>query len=156
MALETAIANREAQQSIADKALEVALKNSEAMQKIREDDLRFQTTFQSTSIAIRMEYERKLYKAAQDGARERLALQKAHGKITNKEYQTALNAMTRSDKQFYENQAKQLNDYLAGVRANILAVASGGTVDMQIAQVTQKYQDAMKELQLPIWLSRLQ
>jgi hypothetical protein len=157
LALETAIANREAQQSIADKALEaqqsiadkaleVALKNSEAMQKIREDDLRFQTTFQSTSIAIRMEYERKLYKAAQDGARERLALQKAHGKITNKEYQTALNAMARSDKQFYENQAKQLNDYLAGVRANILAVASGGTVDMQIAQVTQKYQDAMKEL----------
>lgn len=54
--------------------------------------------------------------------------------------------MARSDKQFYENQAKQLNDYLAGVRANILAVASGGTVDMQIAQVTQKYQDAMKEL----------
>jgi uncharacterized membrane protein len=146
LALETAIANREAQQAIADKALEVALKNSEAMQKIREDDLRFQTTFQSTSIAIRMEYERKLYKAAQDGARERLALQKAHGKITNKEYQTALNAMARSDKQFYENQAKQLNDYLAGVRANILAVASGGTVDMQIAQVTQKYQDAMKEL----------
>jgi hypothetical protein len=157
LALETAIAKREAQQSIADKALEaqqsiadkaleVALKNSEAMQKIREDDLRFQTTFQSTSIAIRMEYERKLYKAAQDGARERLALQKAHGKITNKEYQTALNAMARSDKQFYENQAKQLNDYLAGVRANILAVASGGTVDMQIAQVTQKYQDAMKEL----------
>lgn len=146
LALETAIANREARQSIADKALEVALKNSEAMQKIREDDLRFQTTFQSTSIAIRMEYERKLYKAAQDGARERLALQKAHGKITNKEYQTALNAMARSDKQFYENQAKQLNDYLAGVRANILAVASGGTVDMQIAQVTQKYQDAMKEL----------
>lgn len=146
LALETAIANREAQQAIADKALEVALKNSEAMQKIREDDLRFQTTFQSTSIAIRMEYEGKLYKAAQDGARERLALQKAHGKITNKEYQTALNAMARSDKQFYENQAKQLNDYLAGVRANILAVASGGTVDMQIAQVTQKYQDAMKEL----------
>ena len=146
LALETAIANREAQQAIADKALEVALKNSEAMQKIREDDLRFQTTFQSTSIAIRMEYEKKLYKAAQDGARERLALQKAHGKITNKEYQTALNAMARSDKQFYENQAKQLNDYLAGVRANILAVASGGTVDMQIAQVTQKYQDAMKEL----------
>lgn len=146
LALETAIANREAQQAIADKALEVALKNSEAMQKIREDDLRFQSTFQSTSIAIRMEYEKKLYKAAQDGARERLALQKAHGKITNKEYQTALNAMARSDKQFYENQAKQLNDYLAGVRANILAVASGGTVDMQIAQVTQKYQDAMKEL----------
>ena len=157
LALETAIANREAQQAIADKALEaqqaiadkaleVALKNSEAMQKIREDDLRFQTTFQSTNIAIRMEYEKKLYKAAQDGARERLALQKAHGKITNKEYQTALNAMARSDKQFYENQAKQLNDYLAGVRANILAVASGGTVDMQIAQVTQKYQDAMKEL----------
>ena len=27
-------------------------------------------------------------------------------------------------KQFYENQAKQLNDYLAGVRSNILAVAS--------------------------------
>lgn len=146
LALETAIANREAQQAIADKALEVALKNSEAMQKIREDDLRLQTTFQSTNIAIRMEYEKKLYKAAQDGARERLALQKAHGKITNKEYQTALNAMARSDKQFYENQAKQLNDYLAGVRANILAVASGGTVDMQIAQVTQKYQDAMKEL----------
>lgn len=147
LALETAIANREAQQAIADKALEVALKNSEAMQKIREDDLRFQTTFQSTNIAIRMEYEKKpLLKAAQDGARERLALQKAHGKITNKEYQTALNAMARSDKQFYENQAKQLNDYLAGVRANILAVASGGTVDMQIAQVTQKYQDAMKEL----------
>lgn len=137
---------RETQQAIADKALEVALKNSEAMQKIREDDLRFQSTFQSTSIATRMEYEKKLYKAAQDGARERLALQKAHGKITNKEYQTALNAMARSDKQFYENQAKQLNDYLAGVRANILAVASGGTVDMQIAQVTQKYQDAMKEL----------
>lgn len=146
LALETAIANREAQQAIADKALEVALKNSEAMQKIREDDLRLQTTFQSTNIAIRMEYEKKLYKAAQDGARERLALQKAHGKITNKEYQTALNAMARSDKQFYENQAKQLNDYLAGVRANILAVASGGTVDMQIAQATQKYQDAMKEL----------
>lgn len=146
LALEIAIANREAQQAIADKALEVALKNSEAMQKIREDDLRFQTTFQSTNIAIRMEYEKKLYKAAQDGARERLALQKAHGKITNKEYQTALNAMARADKQFYENQAKQLNDYLAGVRANILAVASGGTVDMQIAQVTQKYQDAMKEL----------
>ena len=56
------------------------------------------------------------------------------------------NAMARSDKQFYENQAKQLNDYLAGVKANILAVASGGTVDMQIAQVTQKSQDAMKEL----------
>ena len=157
LALETAIANREAQQAIADKALEaqqaiadkaleVALKNSEAMQKIREDDLRLQTTFQSTNIAIRMEYEKKLYKAAQDGARERLALQKAHGKITNKEYQTALNALARSDKQFYENQAKQLNDYLAGVRSNILAVASGGTVDMQIAQVTQKYQDAMKEL----------
>lgn len=157
LALEIAIANREAQQdiadkaretqqAIADKALEVALKNSEAMQKIREDDLRFQSTFQSTSIATRMEYEKKLYKAAQDGARERLDLQKAHGKITNKEYQTALNAMARSDKQFYENQAKQLNDYLAGVRANILAVASGGTVDMQIAQVTQKYQDAMKEL----------
>lgn len=157
LALEIAIANREAQQAIADKAretqqaiadkaLEVALKNSEAMQKIREDDLRFQSTFQSTSIATRMEYEKKLYKAAQDGARERLALQKAHGKITNKEYQTALNVMARSDKQFYENQAKQLNDYLAGARANILAVASGGTVDMQIAQVTQKYQDAMKEL----------
>lgn len=151
--LEIAIATRETQQAIADKtleaadkALEVALKNSEAMQKIREDDLRLQTTFQSTNIAIRMEYEKKLYKAAQDGARERLALQKAHGKITNKEYQTALNAMARSDKQFYENQAKQLNDYLAGVRSNILAVASGGTVDMQIAQVTQKYQDAMKEL----------
>lgn len=149
LALEITIANREAreaQQAIADKALEVALKNSEAMQKIREDDLRLQTTFQSTNIAIRMEYEKKLYKAAQDGARERLALQKAHGKITNKEYQTALNAMARSDKQFYENQAKQLNDYLAEVRTNILAVASGGTVDMQIAQVTQKYQDAMKEL----------
>lgn len=58
LALETAIANREAQQAIADKALEVALKNSEAMQKIREDDLRFQTTFQSTNIAIRMEYEK--------------------------------------------------------------------------------------------------
>lgn len=54
--------------------------------------------------------------------------------------------MARADKQFYENQAKQLNDYLAGVRSNILSVASGGTVDMQIAQVTQKYQDAMKEL----------
>ena len=31
-------------------------------------------------------------------------------------------AMARSDKQFYENQAKQLNDYLAGVKANILSL----------------------------------
>lgn len=142
---EIAASTREAHQAAADAAYEAALQSSQNIQKIREDDLKYENTFVSQNIATRQKYEADLFKIQQDGEKERLSLQKANGKITQKEYDTALADLSRAARQFYANQTKELNDYYKTSRADILKLV-GQTVEDQIASVTEEYTKAMKDL----------
>lgn len=152
---EIAASTREAHQAVADAAYEAALQSSQNIQKIREDDLKYENTFVSQNIATRQKYEAELFKVQQDGEKERLSLQKTNGKITQKEYDTALADLSRAARQFYANQTKELNDYYKTSRNNILKLA-GQTVEDQIASVTEEYTKAMKDLgdvQAPVRLA---
>lgn len=152
---EIAASTREAHQAAADAAYEAALQSSQNIQKIREDDLKYENTFVSQNIATRQKYEADLFKIQQDGEKERLSLQKANGKITQKEYDTALADLSRAARQFYANQTKELNDYYKTSRADILKLA-GQTVEDQIISVTEEYTKAMKDLgdvQAPVRLA---
>lgn len=129
-----------------DKAIELFNKTLDAKLALDESLLRAESDYQSEDFAKRQEYERKLFKLTNDTEREKLAVLRKHGKITQKEYDTQLAVLEAKQQEFNNSQVKGLNDYFRDQLAEISSMVEQD-VDAQIKDTQEKFAKAREELQ---------
>lgn len=143
--LEQIEADRKFREEQVNRAIEAYNKSSEAHQAYLEASLKAEAGYQKEDYASRAYYTQKLYLLVDKAERDRLAVQRKYGKITQKEYDTQLAILGLKYQNFTKTQLTEHNKYFAALRDSLRELA-GKTVDEQIDDITKKYEKALKEL----------
>lgn len=144
--LEQIEADRKFREEQVNRAIEAYNKSSEAHQAYLEASLKAEAGYQKEDYASRAYYTQKLYLLVDKAERDRLAVQRKYGKITQKEYDTQLAIIGLKYQNFTKTQLTEHNKYFASLRDSLRELA-GKTVDEQIADITKKYEKAFKDLE---------
>lgn len=145
---DAAKAGTDAAKAAAEEIYNAAVKRSELSQRLAEAQLKAESDASDASdesIKNRLTYEAELFRIQQDGARERLELQRQSGKITADEYKAELSIMAAAQKEFTNRQVGALNDFFESEREAIIGMIEK-TVDEEIAEVESTYADAISRL----------
>lgn len=136
------------------KALADFTKNSQNLQKLQEVRLRTANQFNDNDVKAQLKYQTDLFNIQQKGEQERLdALRKAR-QITAKEYDIQNKLLAEKEKQFQNDQLKQLTKFFLDTR-NQVAKQLGDTTEQEIAEVYKGLQDSIKrlgEIEIPVRL----
>ena len=144
--LEQIEADRKFREEQVNRAIEAYNKSSEAHQAYLEASLKAEAGYQKEDYASRAYYTQKLYLLVDKAERDRLAVQRKYGKITQKEYDTQLAIIELKYQNFTKTQLTEHNKYFATLRDSLRELA-GKTVDEQIADINKKYEKAFEDLE---------
>ena len=138
-------ADRKFREEQVNRAIEAYNKTSQAHQAYLEALLKAEYGYQKEDYASQAYYAQKLYLLVDKSERDRLAVQRKYGKITQKDYDNQLSILDLKYKNFTNGQITQTNKYLSSLRDSLKELA-GKTIEEQISDINEKYAEAFKKL----------
>ena len=93
-----------------EKAFNDAIKSVERNKEIQEKGLEYERVSKEKSFENDKDYEGKIFNLQQDTERKKLDTQKKYGKITAQEYKSGLALLSQSEKIFYKQREKDIDE----------------------------------------------
>jgi hypothetical protein len=141
--LESAEAAQDAAEANRKKYQDNALKMLDTQKQLQDEQNKLTEVGMSQDFLKRQEHEKKKFEQSQKHEKEKLDMERKFGRITTAEAKAREELLGDQAKTFQQNQLKGAQEYYKQQKEALLALI-GKDVDTQIAEMKDKYAEAMK------------